>query len=482
MPPVVPGPQGSRAGLITALVIFVILWVTATVVAIHFNADLQKSEAIKKEELDRYKPYISEQAMSNPKIVALKDLATKTPGKTAIELAIDQRDTLVKPIGGTTDGSLADGLVADVSRTVKESKDQLASSKAQVDLSEDNLLGDIRVLTNKIAALTEQANAAEAAKAAAEAKINAANAERDAALAAKDKEIAAANAKVADTDAASKKREGDIGTNIADIQKNTSDKITANEGNLAATTTELEKVKGQLKKTRDDLGKCEEILKRYRVNPNRRLLRSAGMITRAPGDGTVFINLGYGSEVFPGLTFEVYDKKKGLPSLTTANPEAPDQLPNGKGSIEIVRILDSGAECRVIRSTTPIVEGDLILNLIYNTHTRFTFAIYGDFDLANNGQASPGDIDVLRRLVTQWGGKVSDTISVDTDFLVLGADPKVQALPESPTAADQEKHEKQLAAKAAYDEKLSDAVKLGVPILNQNRFLFFSGYYDQARR
>ena len=38
---------------------------------------------------------------------------------------------------------------------------------------------------------------------------------------------------------------------------------------------------------------------------------------RVPGNGTVFISVGQMDSVTPGLTFEVYDKHRGLPKLTS---------------------------------------------------------------------------------------------------------------------------------------------------------------------
>jgi len=148
----------------------------------------------------------------------------------------------------------------------------------------------------------------------------------------------------------------------------------------------------------------------------------------------VYISLGEGQQISPGLTFEIYDRKKGLPSLTTLNAENPDELPSGKASIEVIRVMDSTSECRIIHLAQGehIVEGDLVLNLVYNTHTRFAFMVYGDFDLANNGQPTPGDADVVRRLITQWGGRVMDQVTVDTDFVVLGKQPTVNPLPTAP--------------------------------------------------
>ena len=70
------------------------------------------------------------------------------------------------------------------------------------------------------------------------------------------------------------------------------------------------------------------------------------------------------------------------------------------------------SECRIIHIATgmTIVEGDPIVNLVYNTHTKFNFCVFGEFDLANTGGPTAGDVDVIRRLITQWGGGLMDHV------------------------------------------------------------------------
>ena len=242
-------------------------------------------------------------------------------------------------------------------------------------------------------------------------------------------------------------------------------------------------MQGTNKALQQQLTSAIQRLKNFRLNPTKALQQPDGVITRVPGNNTVFINLGQGMEVSPGLTFEVYDKHRGLPPLTTPNGDE-TELPAGKASIEVIRVLPAGSECRIIKTATSqtIVEGDIILNLVYNPHTKFDFVVYGDFDLAQSGQATAADADVVRRLITQWGGKVSDQVTVDTDFIVLGKEPLVPNLPESPSPLDTERREKAQKALDAYLDIRSKAIQFSVPILNQNRFLYFVGYYDQAQR
>ena len=110
--------------------------------------------------------------------------------------------------------------------------------------------------------------------------------------------------------------------------------------------------------------------------------------------------------------------------------------------------------------------------------------VYGLFDLSHNGTPNASDAEVVRQLITRWGGKLQDQVNVDTDFLVLGPEPAVPTISaedkDNPIA--QRRYEEAVKALDAYQAVKSDAIKLGVPILDQNRFLCFTGYYDQAGR
>src|SRR5260370_39791496 len=102
-------------------------------------------------------------------------------------------------------------------------------------------------------------------------------------------------------------------------------------------------------------------------------------------------------------------------------------MPVGKASIEVYNVQDDTAECRVVKLQPgeQLVVGDLITNLIYDPNIRYNFFVYGDFDLSNSEIASPTDIDIVKRLINQWGGNVVDHIDINTDFVVLGNEPQV---------------------------------------------------------
>ena len=84
----------------------------------------------------------------------------------------------------------------------------------------------------------------------------------------------------------------------------------------------------------------------------------------------------------------------------------------------------------------------------------------------------------------KWGGKVADSVTVNTDYVILGMPPEV---PSKPTMQEtekypnaMEKYERTLQQAANYKDIQSQAQALSIPILNADRFLYFIGYKTQA--
>ncbi|MDB5355567.1 MAG: hypothetical protein JWN24_2020 [Phycisphaerales bacterium] len=485
MPPIA-SPQGSRSSLITAVVVFVILFVTSTIFAIYYNTQL--AAAVDKYELKIKKLSAAavEGDLTNTEVAALNDRARKRGGLTGIQLAIADRSAETKLINGNAAAPL-ENVTADVSNALAAANVQLKAVNIPVALGDDNLLASIHNLATQVVAQTQEIAKAQADLKAANDKVVAMTAAEKGLLDEKDKVIADLNAKVTAAEAENHGYQSTKTASIADMQT-ASDKAVKDAQSLASVAqNELTKVQGERKKDLDTIEKLKSRLQHYRQNATRALQQSDGVITRVPenkGFGEiVYISLGEGQQITPGLTFEVYDQKKGLPPLT-AGPNDDNDLPAGKASIEVIRILPSSAECRVIKvaKDQTIVEGDLIMNLVYDVHTKYNFVVYGDFDLAGTGQYTAAEADVVRRLCTQWGGRVSDQINVDTDFLVLGKEPSIPPLGDSPTAVEIQHKEHAQQQLDAYLDYKSNAIKLGIPIINQNRFLYFVGYYDQAKR
>jgi hypothetical protein len=190
---------------------------------------------------------------------------------------------------------------------------------------------------------------------------------------------------------------------------------------------------------------------------------------------TVNIDLGSNDHIYRGLTFAVYDRGQPIP-----------RDGKGKAEIEVYNVGDSFSAARIVRSDkkNPIVVGDVIANLIWSPTKPNTFVIAGDFDLTGSGVKDEDAVAKLRGLVEKWGGKVSDKVTVNTDYVILGTPPEV---PPRPTMQEterypnaMEKYEQAQKRLAAYNQIQSQAQALSIPIFNAERFLYFIGYKTMA--
>lgn len=192
-----------------------------------------------------------------------------------------------------------------------------------------------------------------------------------------------------------------------------------------------------------------------------------------PGEDVVYISLGLQDGVKPGMTFAVYSRTRGVPSDG-----------KGKASIEIVNAFGTISECRVTyeASGDPILEGDPIANPIYDRTQRYRFVVAGDFDLDFDDEIEdPGGQQVIR-LIKGWGGEIVDTITTQTDFVVLGAAPPLAVAPEEGGLGDtvdenvlEERQAEREAARKIFDGVLAEAKALAIPILTRTQFLHFIG-------
>jgi hypothetical protein len=190
---------------------------------------------------------------------------------------------------------------------------------------------------------------------------------------------------------------------------------------------------------------------------------------------TVQINLGSNDRIYRGLTFAVYERGQPIP-----------RDGKGKAEIEVYNVGDTFSGARIIRSDkkNPVVVDDIIANLIWSPTKPNTFVVAGDFDLNGDGVSDDEAVAKIRGLVEKWGGKVADSVTVNTDYVILGTPPAVPAKPTTqetekyPNAM--EKYERTLQQAAKYKDIQSQAQALSIPILNAERFLYFIGYKTQA--
>jgi predicted nucleic acid-binding Zn-ribbon protein len=487
MPPI--NQEGSRAGLYTALVVFVIMFVVSSVLSFQFYGKLTE----KQKELDDYKKQFSDIALQgaaqSPPVVDWLNAKSEVPAKLnivstdkAVDVAHKEIIGLASAITGTQAAASPASVVDNATKTLQDAQTlvgkavtvnpgglenavkTLAAAVSSRDKSLASVNSELRDTKSQLAAAKKETADVNAQR---DEQLKQAQANSDAALATAQGASTAANDTIKGIQDGSKAAADQY---AAAAQQTATELATAN-ATIAKQASQITSLKSKFSSRRADV-----------INP---IIRQVdAKIIRVPNNQVCYINLGFGDQVTPGLTFEVYDKADGVPPIPD-NVTGDEQLPVGKASIEITHVGTTSSECRIVKLAPGAVlsEGDVIENLIYDPHTKYNFMVYGNFDLAGNGRPNAADADVMKRLVTQWGGKLTDVVNVDTDFLVLGAEPVLPNFSKDDlTAENQDKLAKAQDALNKYQEIENEAKELHIPILNQNRFLYYVGFYDQAKR
>ena len=204
------------------------------------------------------------------------------------------------------------------------------------------------------------------------------------------------------------------------------------------------------------------------------LLQYDGKIAKAlPEQQIIFIDLGERDNVRPGLPFAVYDKNKGV-----------SEEGKGKAKLVVVNVHPTTSECRIVESTpdNPITEGDLVANLVFNTHRVHQFVVEGEFDLYGEGRVDPLGNRRIRGMIEDYGGKLAEAVSVDTDFVVMGEEPVAPSKPsEDASPADWRIYTEQRGRYDRYKQIQAFATSLQIPVLSTSRFLSFSGFVPKKR-
>jgi len=189
----------------------------------------------------------------------------------------------------------------------------------------------------------------------------------------------------------------------------------------------------------------------------------------------VFIDIGSEDKVYPGLTFSVYDKNASVSAEGSS-----------KAEIEVFNVDKNTSAARINKSSkkNPVAEGDIIINLIWDSKAVNRFVVAGEFDFDGDGNIDADGAAKIKQLIENWGGKVEDTVTIDTDFVVLGVPPQVKKKPTldeveaDPMAT--EKYEASVKALERYQEVKNQAKDLYIPVFGIKRFLNLIGYESLA--
>jgi hypothetical protein len=249
---------------------------------------------------------------------------------------------------------------------------------------------------------------------------------------------------------------------------------------LRALNDTLLKTQAELKMAQDMMKRAQEEVAKIEPGPDREVLayEPDGQVILIDNQAqVVHLNIGSNEHVYRGLTFTVYDRGTSIPKDG-----------KGKAEIEVFDVAKTYSAARIIPSglSRPVLQGDIVANLIWDSDKTNVFVIAGDFDLDNDGNIDSNGVDKIKTLIEKWGGKVGGAISVDTDFLILGEQPQVlkkptlEELEVDPRAT--ERYDVSLQLLNRYTELRSQAQALWVPVFTYEKFLYLIGYEGQVGR
>jgi len=461
----------SNAMLYT-LITFVGLFIATTTVAVIYYV---KAEEYRNREADLQRE-IDNLATDRERQELGGQVGTKLPGKTWLSTMIEYFDkTFVMVVGGVAESKPS--VEVKVNNSTREFTNAQELAKEYITIDDPNTTGLVQIVRGLKAELDKTINAKlELQKQFDDLQTRFENADKanfekeQTLLAEKDKleqQVADIKKKYNELSALLEQTTGEQVKTLRDQLQQARDEIKALNDQLMETQEKLKLAQADLKNEKEKLSKIEP-------GPDREVLAQQpdGKIILIDDQAQiVHLNIGIDDHVYQGLTFTVYDRGTLIPVDG-----------KGKAEIEVFDIAKNYSAARIIKSELkrPILEGDIVANLIWDTDRTNVFVIAGDFDLDKDGQIDYNGVDKIKKLIEKWGGRVDDAISIETNFIVLGEQPQVLQRPTldeidiNPRAM--EIYNASLERLNRYNDLRDQAQTLWIPILTYDRFLYFIGY------
>ena len=461
--------------MLYTLITFVGLFIVATTIAVIYYVDAED----KKTRLVDMQNQIDDLADSRERNALGTIVGTKASRKSWLGTMVEHLDgTTSLIVGGVPETTSAEAKINDVNTKVGNA---LKSAQEHIDIAEPNTTGLVQIIGDLTAKLDNTIKAKLATQKQLNdleqkfANANKANSEKEQVLQSEKNKL--------------QEQVNQIQADYNDLQvrleQSTTEQVDTYRNQLEQARANLKALNDILLKTQAELKMSEDIMKRAQQEvmdikppPDHEVLahRADGKIILIDDQAkVVHLNIGSNQHVYRGLTFTVYDRSGPIPKDG-----------KGKAEIEVYDVAETYSAARITRSEAkrPILDGDIVANLIWDSDKTNVFVVAGDFDLDNDGYFDFNAIGRIRLLIEKWGGRVADTISIDTDFLVLGGQPQVPT--QQPTFEELEldpgamqRYEALLQRLNHYNQLQRQAQALWIPVFRYERFLYFIGYKGQ---
>ena len=474
------GKKHQSNAVLYTMITFVGLFIIATTAAVIYYVKFEEQRTI----AEKSKSRLNEMANSGERQKIGTIVGAKQSRKSWLGTMVDHLDKTVSLIiGGLPEDTSAEVKVDTANRKVKDTLELLAQEYPDIEDGDPNTAGLTRITAKLKMKLDNVTNAKLATKEQLEELQNQFD-DFKATTWEKEQTLLAEKEKYQQQVNSIKQDYNEL---EALMKQTTEQQVQTLRADLTEETANSKKLKDDLLKTQAQLRQAEDRMKlaleKVRQleplpDPDVAAYKPDGKIMLID-DQTKIVHLNIGSDdhVYPGLTFSVYDKGMPIPKDG-----------KGKAEIEVFNVEKNVSAARITHSKIkrPIVQDDIIANLIWDSDKTNVFVVAGDFDLDSDGYIDFGAVSKIKILIEKWGGKVADTVSIETDFLVLGKAPQVRQKPTFeemevyPTAM--EKYQASFRKLAHYKEVESRAQALWIPVFNYERFLYFIGYKQQAGR
>jgi len=473
---------GESKGLFVALIIFVVLFLGATVFAVVLfmnTEELKQSASTADQEL-------AEMA-NTAQVRALKPLVQRSGGRisqTAMSRVAEDMKYLAACVAGPDVGEFdvagVRSMVESRSGEVMGDVGILLGKEVPQDASEVGLTGVVQKLMALNVRLAEQTNRQANTMQASIDSLEQQVAAKTEGVASLEKQLAEETSRAAQFKKQYDELASEQSERFKSINTDVRDRNEALQQNLDQLQKTHDKQAQELAKAQGMIEELRKQLQDFKARPETEMaaLETDGYIVQVVArEKLAYINLHRGDHIYRGLTFAVYDRYEPVPKAG-----------QGKGALEVIEIMDNIAKCRITEMDTanPIMDRDNIANLVWSKEKRYQFCVVGEFDLNGDGKVDGDGRAEVVKMIDQWGGQASDVLSVDTDFLVVGSAPK---LPERQGDAfldlqggvgEGQEYEQAQKRREAYKQTIESANALDVPTFNLSRFLYFVGQPQRA--
>ena len=237
---------------------------------------------------------------------------------------------------------------------------------------------------------------------------------------------------------------------------------------------ELLGLQKKLSETEDALETARDKLESIKPQPNVEVFAyraDAKIVDVDLESKVVYLDIGSDDHVYPGLTFAVYDKSAPIP-----------EDGKGKGEIEVydVRKHVSMAKIVIYSKKNPIIPDDIAVNLVWDSKTSNKFVVAGEFDFDRSGSVDRNEGEKIKQLIEGWNGRVVDEVTIETDVIVLGAEPKTPYKPSAEQIAFdpmvEQRYEEAQEKLRRYNSVMEKAQIFSVPVFNQKQFMYLIGH------